>query len=34
VHQGRLKSGVEVIQKPLTQESLSAKIREMLEKGG
>ena len=34
VHQGRLKSGVEVIQKPLTQESLCAKIREMLEEGG
>ena len=34
VHQGRLKSGVEVIQKPLTQESLAAKIREMLEEGG
>ena len=34
VHQGRLNPGVEVIQKPLTQESLAAKIREILERGG
>jgi CheY-like chemotaxis protein len=34
VHQGRLHPGVEVIQKPLTQESLAAKIREILERGG
>jgi len=32
VHQGRLNPGVEVIQKPLTQESLAAKIREVLER--
>jgi DNA-binding response OmpR family regulator len=34
VHQGRLNPGVEVIQKPLTQESLAAKIREVLERSG
>jgi nitrogen-specific signal transduction histidine kinase/CheY-like chemotaxis protein len=34
VHQGRLNPGVDVIQKPLTQESLAAKIREVLERGG
>jgi two-component system, NtrC family, sensor kinase len=34
VHQGRLNPGVEVIQKPLTQESLAAKIREILERRG
>jgi CheY-like chemotaxis protein len=34
VHQGRLNPGVEVIQKPLTQESLAVKIRETLERGG
>jgi two-component system, NtrC family, sensor kinase len=33
VHQGRLNPGVEVIQKPLTQENLAAKIREILERG-
>ncbi len=32
VHQGRLNPGVDVIQKPLTQESLCAKIREILER--
>ena len=32
VHQGRLNPGVEVIQKPLTQEGLAAKIREILER--
>lgn len=32
VHQDRLNSGVDVIQKPLTQESLCAKIREVLER--
>ena len=34
VHQGRLNPGVEVIQKPLTQESLAGKIREILQRGG
>jgi two-component system, NtrC family, sensor kinase len=34
VHQGRLNPGVEVIQKPLTQESLAAKIREVLDRDG
>ena len=33
VHQGRLHPGVDVIQKPLTQESLATKIREVLERG-
>jgi signal transduction histidine kinase len=33
VHQGRLNPGVDVIQKPLTQESLATKIREVLERG-
>ena len=32
VHQGRLDSGVALIQKPLTQPSLAAKIREVLER--
>ena len=31
VHQGRLDPGVALIQKPLTQASLAAKIREVLE---
>jgi len=34
VHQGRLHAGVDVIQKPLTQEGLATKIRAMLERGG
>jgi hypothetical protein len=33
MHQGRLHPGVDVIQKPLTQESLATKIREVLERG-
>ncbi len=33
VHQGRLDSGVALIQKPLTQGSLAAKIREVFERG-
>jgi signal transduction histidine kinase/CheY-like chemotaxis protein len=32
VHQGRLKPGVDLIQKPLTQSALAKRIREMLDK--
>ena len=32
VHQGRLDEGVQLIQKPLTQASLAAKIRDVLDK--
>jgi hypothetical protein len=31
VHQGRLDQGVELIQKPLTQSTLAAKIRDILD---
>ena len=34
VHQGRLDPGVELIQKPLTQDSLATKIRDVLDAGG
>jgi hypothetical protein len=33
VHQGRLDPGVSLLQKPLTQTILAAKIREILDKG-
>jgi CheY-like chemotaxis protein len=32
VHQGRLDAGVSLLQKPLTQAMLAAKIRELLDK--
>jgi hypothetical protein len=32
VHQGRLDSGVSLLQKPVTQVLLAAKIREILDK--
>ncbi len=31
VHQGRLDEGVQLIQKPLTQASLAAKVRDVLD---
>ena len=31
VHQGRLDEGVQLIQKPLTQATLAAKVRDMLD---
>ena len=31
VHQGRLDEGVQLIQKPLTQDSLAAKVRDVLD---